>query len=749
MGQQQKHGLMRELGLTEALAIGLGTMVGAGIFVLSAIAAERAGPAASISYVLAGLICLPVAMIVSELATGMPQAGGSYHLISRSLGPVAGSVIGPGNWLGLVFANGFYLLAFGQYLSLLVPVPGWVAVLAAGVLFTGLNYRGAKLSGKAQNIIVAVLLVILAVFIGLGFVQRNPALQEPFIPYGWRAVVANVGLIIVSFTGFEKISTIAEEIKRPGRNLPLAIVGSVCIATVLYFGVVFAATGTLAYQNIGRFDAPLVEVAQRLAGPVGAGALYMAALLATASSANAATMAAARINFAMGRDSILPHWFGELHPRFLTPAHSTLVTGALSLLLALTGRAEVLAEVSSALFLVSYTLICLSSFVMRRSRPLWYKPAYQVPLYPVLPLVAGLACLLVIATMEPLSQLMGVLLVACSLVWYVTWARWQTAVVGEIAPLLERERPLEHVLEAAEELARPLGHEILVPVANPATVAPLISLAAAIARTEQDTVVTALRVITVPIGTPLSTVQHFLSRPREGKGQWAILREVAELGVGVGVPVRPVMHAAHGVASGIVALATDRPNTRLLLMGWRGPITLDRVQDSIDKAVVREAPCDVAVLRNRGLSHVRRVLIPAGGGPHARLGLKLASAVAQGNGAELTVLRLLPTEGEFNPETEMQALRRMIKETLGEIHKRVTTRVARSTNVVEGILAEAQRQDYDLLVIGASEEWFLKNLLFGAIPDQVAEGAPCSVLMVRKYEPAGVPRLRRALKRLS
>jgi nucleotide-binding universal stress UspA family protein len=91
----------------------------------------------------------------------------------------------------------------------------------------------------------------------------------------------------------------------------------------------------------------------------------------------------------------------------------------------------------------------------------------------------------------------------------------------------------------------------------------------------------------------------------------------------------------------------------------------------------------------------------------------------------------------------------MVEEALGDIHKRVTTRVARSTNVVEGILAEAQRQDYDLLVIGASEEWFLKNLLFGTIPDRVAEGAPCSVLLVRKYEPAGVPRLRRALKRLS
>jgi len=445
-----EHGLVRELSLTEALAIGLGTMVGAGIFVLSAVAAERAGPAAEISYVLAGLVCLPIAMIVSELATGMPQAGGSYHLISRALGPVAGAVVGPGNWLGLTFANGFYLLAFGQYLNLLVPVPPWAASLVAGLFFTWLNYRGAKVSGRAQNVIVVILLIILALFVVLGVVQRNPDLQRPFAPYGWGAVIANVGLVIVSFTGFEKISTIAEEIKHPGRNLPLAIVGSVCIATVLYFGVVFATTGVLAYQEIGHFDAPVVEAARRMIGLAGFDVLDLAALLATASSANAATMAASRINFAMGRDRILPAWFGELHPRFITPARSVLVTGGLSLILSLTGQAEVLAEISSVLFLVSYTLMCVSCVVMRHSRPLWYRPAYRIPLYPWLPVVAGVLCLLVITTMEPFPLTVGVLMVLLGLVWYGLWARRQTPIVGEMVPMLQRERPLERVLAATE-----------------------------------------------------------------------------------------------------------------------------------------------------------------------------------------------------------------------------------------------------------------------------------------------------------
>jgi len=189
LSETHSGGLVRELGLTEALSIGLGTMIGAGIFVLSAIAAQRAGPAAALSYVLAGLICLPTAMTVSELATGMPKAGGSYHLISRALGPAAGAVVGPGNWLGLVFATGFYLIGLAQYLAYFWPVPTWATVLVAGGFFVFLNYRGAKLSGQVQNLIVVLLVLILALFVGRGLFNVDTRLHEPFAPYGWGAMV--------------------------------------------------------------------------------------------------------------------------------------------------------------------------------------------------------------------------------------------------------------------------------------------------------------------------------------------------------------------------------------------------------------------------------------------------------------------------------------------------------------------------------------------------------------------------------
>jgi amino acid transporter/nucleotide-binding universal stress UspA family protein len=745
MSREHASGLVRELGLAEALAIGLGTMIGAGIFVLSAIAAQRAGPAASLSYVTAGLICLPIAMIVSEMATGMPQAGGSYHLISRSLGPVAGAVVGPGNWLGLVFATSFYLIGLAQYVAYFLPVPTWVTAVGAGLFFVFLNYRGAKLSGRVQNIIVVLLVLILALFVGRGLSSLDPRLHQSFVPYGWGAVFANVGLIIVSFTGFEKISTIAEEIKRPERNLPLAIVGAVIIATCLYAAIVYVATGILSYQVIADFQAPLVEAASRFMGLVGIPAMLLAALLATASSANAAIMASSRINFAMGRDRILPDWFNEIHPRYLTPHRSILVTGGLGILLALSGRAAILAEISSALFMVSYALLCLGLLVIHRARPAWYRPAYRAPLYPWLPVIGGVLVLAVIGTMAPTSQLAGLGLIGLSLAWYAVWGRRRTPVEGELAPWLERERPIEAVIAAAERAAEAQHHEILVPVANPVTAKSLITLAAALAHGHPGTEVTALSIAPVPVNLPLSVAQEYLRK--ENAGHQDILRRAAKHGAVAGTRIHMLLRAAYGIASGIVGVAESRPDTRLILLGWHGPLTRGGVRTSIDKQVVRSAPYDVVVFLDRQLAQVRRILVPSGGGPHARLGLRLAYDLAVGEAAELVVLRVVRQTGDVDLAAEEAAAKKLIQDELGEANGRVSVRVVQSPAVVEGILGEAE-QGYDLLVIGASEEWFLRNWLFGTIPDVVADRAPCSVLLVRKHEPRPVSWLRRMMRRV-
>lgn len=740
----EAHGLVRELGLKEGIAIGLGTMVGAGIFVLSALAAERAGPASALSYVTAGLICLPIALVISELATGMPRAGGSYTFITQALGPLAGSIVGPGNWLGLTFASGFYLLACGEYLAMTVPVPPWAASLVVGALFTGLNYRGAKLTGSVQNVVVVILLIILALFVGIGFFNVDPALYRPFAPLGWGAVVGTIGLIIVSFTGFEKISTISEEMKHPERNLPLAIIGSVVIATTLYALILVVLTGTFPRVGIAQREAPLVEAAGHIAGPTGTAAMLIAALLATLSSANAAIMASSRINYGMGRDGVLPDWFNYIHPKHNTPSHSILVTGGLGMLLSLTGQAETLAEISSALFMVSYAMLCLSVVVMHSSRPSWYRPAFRVPLYPVLPLVGGLLCLGVIFTMAPQSRVAGLGLVGASLVWYLVWVRRQARVTGEFGPLWERERPLESVIEAAEETRRAEGHEILIPLLPATNAEPLLRLAAALAHADDRRVIVALEVTVVPPQTPLESVEEQLAS-RSGSEENSPLGQVVQWGADWGVPVRPLRRAAHADASGVLAVAEARSTVELILLDWRGPLSAGQIYGSPGKTILQEACCNVAVLRERHLSQVHRVLVPASGGPHARLGLRLAAQIASSDKTELTVLRIARPSEDVDVEADMRALRHLAQEILGP-DRRVCTRVAVHESVVDGVLEEARTGEYDLLVIGASNEWGVKSLLVGTIPDVIADRAPCSVLMVRRHEPSGISTLRRVMK---
>lgn len=729
--------LVRELGLKEGLAVGLGTMIGAGIFVLSGIAAERAGPAAIISYILTGLICLPIAMIVSELATGMPKAGGSYTFITQALGPLAGAVVGPGNWLGLSFATGFYLIAFGEYLSFFIPVISpWMGAAVAGLFFTFLNYRGAKISGGIQNLVVILLLVILVAFIGVGLFNVDPTLQQPFMPYGWGATIGIIGLIIVSYTGFEKISTLSEEIKNPGRNLPLAIIGSVIFATLIYALILFVTTGLVSHNEISQLEAPLVESAGRIAGPVGSMVMLVAALLATLSSANAAIMASSRINYGMGRDRVLPGWFDHIHPRFSTPSRSILVTGSLATILALTGQAEMLAEISSALFMVSYALLCMSVIVMRHTRPKWYHPAFQAPLYPVLPIVAGLLSLGVILTMDTLPQIAGVALVSLSLVWYMVWVRRQAVVTGEFGPMWKREQPLEGIIEAAQAPGQAGKKELLIPVFADTEPKPLLKLAAALAQADDQRVLSMLDVQVVPAQTPLNLAEVQLAREH-------MLAQVAAQYATQGVPIRTLHRVAHGAASCTLAVVKTRPAVGLILMSWRGALSAGQIYGSPGKAVLQEAPCNVAVLRAREMKTVRRVLVVSGGGPHARLGLRLAADIAHASDAALTVMRIIRPSDDLDAETERHHLNEMAEKITGDSPSEVRSRVVVHETVLEGILQEAQEGDYDLLVIGASNEWAVKSLLVGALPDAVADRAPCSVLMVRRYELTGLSALRR------
>lgn len=210
--------LERNLGFLEAMTLGGGTMIGAGIFIPPSIAAEGAGPASSVSFVIAGFVALLAALSLSELATGMPIAGGSYHYVNQALGGFFGSIVGWVMWSGLMFASAFYMIGFGQYLVAPIPfLDGRLFIVLLGLvglaLIVGVNYYGTEESSQLQNSMIGAEPVIILIYVAAGLFFIEPANLTPFAPTGPSGIIATTGIVFVSFLSFEIIATVAGEVK--------------------------------------------------------------------------------------------------------------------------------------------------------------------------------------------------------------------------------------------------------------------------------------------------------------------------------------------------------------------------------------------------------------------------------------------------------------------------------------------------------------------------------------------------------
>ena len=431
--------LPRNLGLLSALAIGVGTMVGAGIFVLPGAATAGAGPAATAAFVLGGIVALFTALSASELSTAMPEAGGTYVYIDEALGPIAGTVAGLGSWLGMSFAAAFYSIGFGEYLAVFLSVPDvgvgplvvtgeQLSAIALGALLVGVNYVGSELTGKVENAVVGTLLALLAVFAGFGLLAGDVSLLTPFAPAetgGYAAILPVTALIFVSYIGFAKIATVAEELEDPDRNLPLSIVGSVAITTVVYAVVMVTVLSLVPWRQVAGNETAVAEAGRVLFGPVGFVALTVGGLLATASSTNAAVLAASRINLATARDEIMSDRRSATDDDAGSPTRAVVVTGAFILAVVAIGGIETLAKAGSVLHLILYGLLNVALVVFRRADlpEEQYDPAFTVPLYPYVPVVGMLLSFGLIALMAPVEIALSVGFIAVSVAWYFVYTR--------------------------------------------------------------------------------------------------------------------------------------------------------------------------------------------------------------------------------------------------------------------------------------------------------------------------------------
>jgi amino acid transporter len=733
--------LARELGLGAAMSIGIGTMICAGIFVLPGIAAAKAGPVVVLAFALCGLVAVLIALCMSELSTGMPLAGGGYLFTVRTFGPMVGSVMGGCLWLSLIFASAFYMVGFGYYVADLLQMSHVLLALLMTALLIGLNFIGAKEAGGLQNAIVAGLLIVLVAFVLRAVFSVDVGNLRPLVPpeIGMSGFLLVTPVLFVTFMGFAEIAAVSEEIKNPDRNLPLAVIGSVVVVTVVYCVVEFCVVGLRRYDDPSMAsETVLMEIARSLMGQTGYGLILLGGILATVSSANASIMAASRISFAMGRDGLMPEWFNEIHGRFRTPYRSILVTGGLTmiLLVILGTHLELIAEVGAFLSLLLYAFICLACMVMRHAGLDWYKPSFKTPVYPTVPILGLLGCLFVMGITSRPTILIGLTIVAGTLIWYVLFLRGQTGLVGA-SNVLWQHKVIEPLVARAEDYKaarREAFPVILLPVANPETGGSLLAVGTALARVRRASL-HLVHVISVPTQTPLEAGRMEFEQTRRDRE--TILDVASRHASEQGIRTRANALVAHNVPSAILSVA-DLEEPDLLLMGWKEQVRGSRSRGANVAGVVKGANRNVLVLKDNGLGEVKRILVPTAGGPHAKLGLRVAQDLATDCGATVTAMTVQVGRGYSAAKSEFDHESMHFFQDLAEQYSRDALREAgvdaEISAVIDSDISEAivkASAEYDLVVIGASNEWRLRQWLFGSLPDKVTSRSSASVLMVR------------------
>jgi basic amino acid/polyamine antiporter, APA family len=741
--------LQKNYGLTTALTLGIGTMIGAGIFILPSFAAGRAGPAASVAYLIGGLIAIITAISLSELATGMSKAGGSYYFINRSLGPFFGTITGLGMWMGLIFASAFYMIGFEYYLSYFFELDIWIGILTLNnrfiailvtIVLIGMNFFGTKGAGSFQNVIVIVLLIILSIFAigGMMHIQMNGngGRVTDFAPEGWAPVANVAALVFIGFMGFEVVATMAEEIREPEKNLWRAMIGSVVVVTILYMLIMLISIGLSPPENglsasevLSEQATPISFAAEQFLGGPGGILITIAALLATISSANASILSASRIGLAMGEDKILHPWASKLHETYATPSNSIVLTGILILVFLLIGEVEALAEIAGFMFLLTFILVHWCVIILRKTKPEWYTPSFTSPFFPYLQYSGAILCIFLMFFMSRSTALAGLCMMGISVIWYHFWSKKKSKVVGEVTKVFSEKKVEEAkaVIQDREENRR----KILVPFSNALYEPWKMRLASALAT--KNGLMVRLNIVEIPDQTPIESAMDHIVVDNINK-----MDKVKNHDEKVEVEKSYKQLIAHSVPYSIVDVSRQEECELIFLTRSQAKLPVPQIRETFTNFVLHKAKIDIGVLimsdevRARfgpnEQPKIKRILVPYDDNPHTILAMEFAKKISIAEDATVTLFMVSFKKDLKENEAKMGRILENFKSEDFTIEPRIST----GRSPVKEIIAASK--DFDLIVMGASRMWVLNKFLLGSIPDRVVTESDCPVLVAKKWE---------------
>ena len=726
--------LSREMSLLDATMIGVGAMIGAGIFVLTGIAAGVAGPGLIIAFCLNGFVALLTAMSYAELGSCYHDAGGGYLWVKEGLPKWNGFLSGWMSWFAHSVACSLYALGFSAYLAhvlkefdILLPEIGFLSpqkMLAAGIaiLFGYINFRGASEAGKIGNIVTLTKIVILGIFVIFGFQLTFGRVDwatsfTPFLPHGWAGVVRAMGLTFIAFQGFEVISQASEEIRNPKKNIPRAVFLSLLIVVPIYLTVAFTSLGAVVPEGMTSWDylaqnkeTALVEVSKTFF--VGGGIMLLfGGLISTMSALNATVYSSSRVAFAMGRDRNFPTFFSRVHPKKFTPHISILLSLIIVVAMSVSLNIEDVASAADIMFLLLFLQVNIALIRLRKKRPDLDR-GFITPFFPYLTIL-GIILLFLLAvymfTYSPLGWLVTAAWIGIGLVIYKFYAS-------------KREIEYVHKMKALERLEKK-EYRVLVAVANMKTVERLSRIAIAVARKNNAEIIY-VHVIEVRENQVLEVGPDDRDRAME------FLEKATETATAAGVRVRSILKVARSISTGIVDVAAEESCNFIILSRQKDPTFLERLFSSVIDSVLQESPCEVAVLHGElGSRPVKNILVPYSEDIHTRLAIEVAPALQEYFESSVTLGVVM--DPEISP-VRAEARLRSIDERLKEYNLPATVDVVTHEGVLQGLIQLSQKTDL-ILMAGRTGD-FLELLLRRSLVQQITEETDCPVLWVKEYE---------------
>lgn len=735
--------LSRDLGLFDITMIGIGAMIGAGIFVLMGAAKEVAGSAAVVALVLNGFVTFITAMTYAELGSCFPQAGGVYIWAREGLPPPAGFLSGWMSWTAAMIACSLYAVGFGGFVAYLLGpdqfgvlntdffITTKVIAILIVIFFTFINYWGAQTTGRAEGIITMSKIFVLGAFILAGIVQffRDPSLasdfMNQFLTEGFGPIFLAMGLTFVAFEGYEIIAQSGEEVKNPKKNIPRAIFMSIIVAVTLYVCVFYIAFPKLQY--VGGSETAMLIAGQDLLGFFGFMLMVVGGLLSTTSALNATIYSSSRVSFAMGRDKVIPTKLGDVNEKRRTPANAVILSGFFIILMALLPAIEILAAAAGIMFLLLFMIANACVITLRKRRPDLDR-GFRVPLVPVVPIIGmllnlGLAIGVWFLFYEEGGWSDGQIAWALALIWIVAGLaiHYPTGGRRAIAEIdMEERKELLEILADRRKAVDARVYRVMVPLADLED-ENLVRLGALMAK-DGGGELSLMNVYEVPVATPPKSVSFTMVGPRIRN-----MEKLERMARRSEVDVRSTIKISHSPYQTILN-SVEEESVDVLILGWRGRPGGGRVLGSNIDHLVQRSRCDTIVYKTAGLPEkLNKILVVSGRSWHASHATRLAVLLAKEHDAEITILAVV-TEKETEAEDLAGSDRLMGICEDGDVPHNL--KVIHARTEVSGVVGESAK--YDLIVLGATTEWVLRKHAFGGVTDQIAKKVDKPVLMFRK-----------------